>query len=427
MKEEFIHYIWRYRLLHHSKLITAKREKINIISPGVYNSNSGPDFLNAKLEINEQLWVGNIEMHVKASDWYVHQHEIDSNYDAVILHVVWENDIDVFMKNNIPIPTLELKHKVALRLLKNYESLLFQKINWIPCENQLLTVSSFIIENWMERLFIERLEEKSKIILQLLADTKNDYEAVLFQMLAKNFGLKVNSESFFKLSTSFSFLILRRVRRDTIQILALLFGQAGFLEESITHSFYKKLKTEYEYLKHKYQLRALDKNYFQFFRMRPSNFPTRRIAQLGGLYAKHEHLFSEILKKNKVIDFYNFFEIKMHPFWDNHYTFEKATKKKISQRLTKSFVDLVIINTIIPLKYVYFKNNGILKHEELIDLMQSITPEKNSIIANFKKLKIHAKNAFETQALLQLKTKYCDYKKCLNCAIGSELIRSKTF
>ena len=200
MKEKFLHYLWRYKLLLHSKLESSQKEKISIINSGVYNSNSGPDFLNAQIEIDSQLWIGNIEIHVKASDWYLHHHENDTNYDAVILHVVWENDADVYMKNNQPIPTLELKNKIDSDLLNNYRELNANNLNWIACENQIGQIDSFVLDNWLERLFFERLEEKSTFVLQLLEDSNNDYEAVLFQMLAKNFGLKVNGEAFLRLS-----------------------------------------------------------------------------------------------------------------------------------------------------------------------------------------------------------------------------------
>ncbi|CAL2091241.1 DUF2851 family protein [Tenacibaculum sp. 190524A05c] len=424
MKEKFLHYVWQYKLLHQPKLYSAQNEKITIINCGVYNTNSGPDFLNAKIQIDNQLWYGNIEIHIKSSDWYTHKHETDSNYDAVILHVVWENDAEVFMKNNKPIPTLELNDKVDGNILKNYQSLVYQNSNWIPCGKQISKVNSFTLENWLERLFFERLEQKSKFILELLSETNNDYEAVLFQMLAKNFGLKVNSEAFLKLSKSFSFSVLRKVRHKEVEISALLFGQGGFLKDDVDIFFYKNLKNEYKYLKHKYLLKPLKKEYFQFFRMRPSNFPTIRIAQLSALYCKHQNLFAEVLKSENIEFLYDLFDIKVHPFWKSHYTFKKESKKS-SKKLSKSFIDLVIINTIIPLKYVYFKSKGILKEEELLSLMKSLKPERNSIITNFENLKVKCDNSYASQSLLQLKNRYCDAKRCLECAIGDQLVKAQ--
>jgi hypothetical protein len=425
MKEKFLHYLWQYKLLLHSKIISEENEKISIINSGTYNTNSGPDFLNAKIEIDGQLWVGNIEIHVKASDWYVHQHENDVNYDAVILHVVWENDADIYMKNNQPIPTLELKGKVEEKIIANYRALFAKNSNWIACENQISEIDSFLIENWFERLYFERLENKSEFILKLLRETNNDYESVLFQMLAKNFGLKVNGEAFLKLSKSFDFKILRKVRHDKISLAALLFGQAGFFNEEIENTYYNKLRKQFEYLKHKYELKPISKNHFQFFRMRPNNFPTVRIAQLIALYSKHQNLFGELIRETEIERIYDVFDITLDSFWKSHYTFRKESKKS-SKKLSKSFVDLLVMNTIIPLKFVYLKEKGNLNPDELLEIMKSLKPERNSIISNFEKMKITSENSFKTQALLELKNNYCNSKRCLDCAIGSNLLKKNS-
>ncbi|MCH2033396.1 MAG: DUF2851 family protein [Tenacibaculum sp.] len=422
MKEKFLHYLWRYKLLLHSKLESSQKEKISIINSGVYNSNSGPDFLNAQIEIDSQLWIGNIEIHVKASDWYLHHHENDTNYDAVILHVVWENDADVYMKNNQPIPTLELKNKIDSDLLNNYRELNANNLNWIACENQIGQIDSFVLDNWLERLFFERLEEKSTFVLQLLEDSNNDYEAVLFQMLAKNFGLKVNGEAFLRLSKSFDFKVLRKTNDNELTLFALLFGQAGFLEDDIPDNYFNALKNEYHYLQHKFNLQSISKNHFQFFRMRPNNFPTIRLAQLGTLYLQHQNLFSELLNKTTIESIYTFFTVELNSFWNTHYTFEKESKFSL-KKLSKNFIDLVIINTIIPLKFVYKKERGEFIDEEILSFVRSMKSEKNSIISQFENIKVQSDNAFKSQALLQLKNNYCDYKKCFDCAIGDKLIR----
>ena len=264
MKEDFLHYIWQQKLFSFKDLQTTNDEPIEVVKTGIMNKNSGPDFFNAQLKINNQLWVGNIEIHVKSSDWYLHQHEIDSNYDAVILHVVWEHDTDVFMKNNNPLPTLVLKDYIQKGILNKYQNLFSKKISWIPCENQISEVDSFLMNNWLERLYFQRLEHKSVLIDELLQKSNNDFEAVLFQLLAKNFGLKVNGEMFLSLAHSFDFSILRKVRFEEEILSALIFGQAGFLEEETEEVYQKLLKKEYEYLRHKYNLYAIT-NGFQFF------------------------------------------------------------------------------------------------------------------------------------------------------------------
>ncbi|MDP2541206.1 hypothetical protein CSC81_01645 [Tenacibaculum discolor] len=422
MKEEFLHFLWQYKLFNSTNLISVKREVVEVIDSGSYNTNSGPDFLNAKLKIDEQLWVGNVEIHIKSSDWYAHHHEKDVNYDAVILHVVWEHDSDVFMKNNHPIPTVELQSSVQKEVLANYKKLSLKEQRWIPCEKQIAETSSFILNNWLERLYFERLENKSVVIKELLQKSNNNFEAVLFQLLAKNFGLKVNGEAFLQLAQSFDFSVLRKVRFNEEQLSALLFGQAGFLEQELEGTYYLQLQKEYAYIRHKYRLEPIAKHRFQFFRMRPNNFPTVRIAQLIALYNKYQNLFSRLIDINKVENFYDLFTGEVNDFWKTHYTFETASKKT-DKRLSKSFIDLLIINTIIPLKFVYEQSRGEVDQEGLLQLIKQLKPENNSIISKFLELKIKANNAFESQALLELKNNYCAKKCCLQCAIGNSLLR----
>ena len=423
MKEEFLHFLWQYKLFNTTSLTSVEGETVEVIDSGVYNTNSGPDFLNAEVKIDGQLWIGNVEIHVQSSDWYAHHHEKDVNYDAVILHVVWNYDTDVFMKNNRPLPTVELQKVVQKEVLKNYQKLFSKEQRWIPCEKQIKQTDSFLLNNWLERLYFERLENKSVEIKELLQKSNNDYEAVLFQLLAKNFGLKVNGTTFLQLAQSFDFSVLRKVRFNEEQLSALLFGQAGFLADEIEESYYEQLKNEYAYIQHKYKLQSLTKHRFQFFRMRPNNFPTIRMAQLVALYYRHQNLFSQILEVSSLKGFYMLFSVEVNDFWKTHYTFE-TTSKKSSKKLTKSFIDLLIINTIIPLKFVYEQERGEVDEEKLLQLMQQLKPEKNSIVSKFRELKISAKNAFESQALLELKNNYCAKKRCLQCAIGNSLIKS---
>ncbi len=422
MKENFLHYVWQYKLFNLKNLKTTKNDDVVVIKSGNTNNNSGPDFLNAQVRINHQLWVGNVEIHIKSSDWYVHKHENDERYDAVILHIVWEDDVAVFMKNNVPLPTLELKNLVEDSLLKNYKKLLFRPQHFISCENQITKVDSFVINHWLERLFFERLVNKSNLIKSLLLKSNNDYEAVMFQLLAKNFGLKVNGDAFLQMATSVDFSIIRKVRFSELQLGALLFGQAGFLLENLDNAHYQQLKKEYTFLRHKYQLASISKNQFQFFRMRPSNFPTIRVAQLVALFSSHQNIFSKLMEIDCLDDFYNLLAVSVDDFWQNHYTFEKSSKKS-SKRLTKSFIDLLIINTIIPLKFNYLQSRGEVDESLFLKLALQIEPEKNSIISCFSDINIKVKNAFETQALLELKNNYCSTKKCLSCAIGNELLR----
>ena len=425
MKEDFLYYIWQYKLFSQNQLFTSNGLSVFVRKAGAKNSNSGPDFLNAQIDIDNQLWAGNVEMHVKSSDWYLHNHEKDSNYDAVILHVVWENDAVVYMKNNEALPTLVLKDYVDKPLLDNYNSLTHSFTNFIPCENQIEYVDNFILKNWLERLYFERLESKSIVINEVLKSNNNDFEATLFQLISRNFGLKINADAFLQLAKSVDFTIIRKVRFDLQKLTALLFGQAGFLEEDIDDNYYKLLKMEYDYLKHKYQLKPISKTNFQFFRMRPNNFPTIRIAQLASLFFQHQILFSKILILRNKVDFYELFRVGVDEFWQEHYTFNSKSKKS-KKMLTKSFIDLLLINTIIPLKFVYLKQRGGAMQSEIFNLIQQISPEKNGIIQGFSDLKIISANAMDSQALLTLKNDYCSKKRCLDCSIGNALLRQKS-
>ncbi|MBS9773708.1 MAG: DUF2851 family protein [Tenacibaculum sp.] len=420
MKEDFLHYVWQYKLFS-TELKTADNEEVIILETGTYNTNTGTDFLNAKLKIDGQIWVGNIEIHLKSSNWYTHNHETDKNYDTVILHVVYENDTEVFMKNNKPLPTLEIKNCIDKNILENYNKNYSEQLKWILCEKQITEIkNNYITQNVLERLYFQRLENKSVLIKELLNKSNNDFEAVLFQLLAKNFGLKVNGETFLSLAESVDFSIVRKEWFNEDILSALMFGQAGFLSENIEGEYFLHLKSEYKYLQHKYKLTPIDNNNFQFFRMRPNNFPTIRIAQLVSLYHIHHNLFSKILSVKDITSFYSLLNIKVNDFWKNHYTFTKESKKS-SKKLTKSFIDLLIINTIIPLKYVYEYSRGKFNKDEILNLMKELKPEKNSIISKFSNLKIEAKNAFETQALLELKNEHCNDKNCLHCTVTNKI------
>jgi hypothetical protein len=401
---------------------TTDNENLTILKSGLHNKNSGPDFLNAHLKIEDQTWVGNIEIHLKSSDWYLHNHERDANYDAVILHVVWENDAVVFMKNNKPVPTLILKGAVHEGVLDNYRNLFSMPTKWIPCQNTIGTIDKFTFDNWKERLFFERLERKSEEITNLLVQENNNFEAVLFQLLAKNFGLKVNGDSFLRLSQSIDFSVLQKTSFDEHQFAALLFGQAGFLEDEIEDVYHQQLKATYKYLSHKYKLASIPNKQFSFFRMRPNNFPTIRIAQLVSLFHKHQNLFSKLITRQDLKEFYELFSLEIPLFWKTHYNFESRSKSS-PKKLTKSFVDLLVINTITPLKFLYQKSSKVVDEAFFLEVLRKMKPEKNNIISKFNEIGVGTKNALETQSLLELKNNYCAAKRCLECAIGIRILK----
>lgn len=421
MQEDFLHYIWKHKAFDSSVLKTTNGEAISITNLGQHNHNAGPDFFNAQLSIATQLWAGNVEIHIKSSDWYLHNHETDKAYDNVILHVVWEHDTEIFRKDNSEIPTLELKHYVDGNLIHQYQKLMQSK-SWINCESSFSEVDDFLLNNWLERLYIERLERKSETIQHLLKTSNNDWEAVLFKMLLKNFGLKVNGESFFSLANSINFSIIRKLQKNALDVEALLFGQSDLLsDENIEDTYYIDLKARYGFLKQKFKLNNDGVLPLQFFRLRPPNFPTIRLSQFANVYGLEQHLFSKVMEFNTKAAFYEFFNKGVTSFWKSHYTFAKPSKSS-QKLLTKSFIDLLIINTLIPLKFSYAKTQGKTVEEELFQLIKEIKIENNSIVLKFLDLKPIEKNALNSQALLQLKQNYCDKNKCLQCAVGNSLI-----
>ncbi len=421
MKEDFLQYIWRFSLLGEVQLQTTNSDSLVVEKPGLLNTNAGPDFLQARLQINGQTWIGDVEIHLKSSDWYAHHHEEDAAYDAVILHVVWTDDVSVFMKNNQQLPTLVLQHYVPPRLLENFKRLFNSPSSWILCEDSIKHTPTFVFQHWKERLFFERLEQKANEMTELLKNAAYDWEYVFFQLLAARFGGLVNKQAFLDLANSIPFHIIRKERFNDGYLEALFFGQAGFLADEGLGVYRDGLRQTYQFLKAKYRLQSLPSSRFQFFRMRPSSFPTVRIAQLARLYSGEEHLFSKSIKALSIEAIYTLFKVKLSSFWDNHYTFEKKSGRA-PKRLTTSFIDILIINTILPLRLLYQQEYGKGSPEHLIDMMMQLSPEKNRVIESFRQLGVVATHALDTQALLMLKQNYCTPKQCLQCAIGNHFL-----
>lgn len=422
MKEDFLHHIWKFKKFHFLNLRTVQGEKLTILNSGQYLGESGPDFFNGQIIIDNQKWAGNIEMHLKSSDWYMHHHQTDASYQNVILHVVWQHDAEIYRQNNTVIPTLEIRHYVDPNTLARYQELARPK-SWVYCENQLKDVDSFIIANWFERIFMERLQRKSQPVLELLGRKQSDWEAVLFCLLSTNFGLNTNGETFMNVAESIPFAVVRKESSDQQNLEALLFGTAGLLESTQEDNYFKELKFRYHYLVQKYKLDQPILPEMQFFKLRPDNFPTVRLSQLAACYHQQHHLFSQLLNSKKVNDLYAIFDVVPSPYWQTHYTFDHASIKKRKQ-LSKSFIQLLIINTIIPLKFAYFKNQNKDGIDDLMALMRELPPERNAVIDKFKTFDIVARNTFESQALLQLKKEYCDKRRCLDCQIGSAILKN---
>ena len=419
MREDFLHYIWMYQKFNKRSLTTVNGQVLEVVSVGDLNTNSGPDFLNSKIIIGNQKWFGRVEIHLKASDWFKHKHQDDVNYNNVILHVVWENDIIVYDVNNNKLETLVLKDLVDLNLLKNYRILIKNK-TWINCENEINTINEFTLSFWKQKLLLNRLSRKVNELNSKLLKLDNNWESLLYQMLAKNFGLKINAIAFELLANNIPFSMFRREFSNQLSMEALLFGQSNLLNNASEDLYSKDLQREYMYLKQKYNLQD-SFVIFHFFRLRPSNFPTVRLSQFSMLYFQHKSLFSKIISSKTISELYTLFKVSTAVYWQNHYVLGKESVFK-EKFLSNSFIDLLILNTIIPLKYAYAKSIGVDNIEELLDLYKAIKPEVNSITTKFKKLKLKLNSSLDTQSLIELKNQYCNKKKCLQCEIGNKLL-----
>jgi hypothetical protein len=315
----------------------------------------------------------------------------------------------------------ELKNYVLPHTYKNYNALLNQKQSWIPCELTIKDVDEFTVNHWIERLYLERLEGKYKAIETQLLESKHNWEAVLFWQLAKNFGLKVNGEAFLSIAKSMEFSVIRKSQFDLRQLEALCFGQAGLLKTEAQDPYISELKRSYEFLKNKFSISRAGVLPVQFFRLRPPNFPTLRLAQLAALYSRSLNLFSSIIEAQSLDQIHVIFEGATSKFWDTHYTFEK-TSKSTPKKMTKAFINLLVINTIVPIKFAYNKFNRHANQDDILEIMRKIPMEHNSIVHKFHSLYNFGKTALDSQALIQLKQQYCSKNKCLQCAIGSALL-----
>ena len=424
MKEVFLHHVWQFQKLNANELKTTCGKSLTILKAGNLQTQSGPDFFNAQIVIDNQKWAGNIEIHVKSSDWYAHHHDQDDRYNNIILHAVWEHDVDVFRKDETPIPVLELKSIVDTELISNYHNLMQPK-SWLFCEKDIKNVPSFQMNAWMERMFFERLESKSQQIDALLHSLKSDWEAVLFVLLAKNFGSKANGNPFMQMALSIDFSIIRKETNQNQGLESLFFGRLNLLNDSFQENYPNDLKKNWNYQKVKYQLETIYLSQIQFFKVRPDNFPTLRLAQLAQLYQNQKQLFQDLIVSDNFDLIFKIFDIQISNYWKNHYRFELESPPK-NKKITKSFIENIFINTIIPLKFAYFKQNSQWDQmDQLTELMQKLSPEKNNITEKFIQFGVSHNNAFDSQALLHLKSNYCDSQKCLDCMVGSWLLSNK--
>jgi Protein of unknown function (DUF2851) len=438
MTERLLQFIWQFQYFNKSEMTTTSGESVQVIFPGQYNINQGPDFSNAKIKIGKTTWAGSVELHIKTADWKKHNHQSDKNYTNVILHVVWEDDGS---RNSVPansmeqsrklsgsvVPILELKYRVSKILLQRYEELMNSSA-FIPCEKSIASVRDIVWKSWKDRLLAERLQRKSKTVEVYLQQNNYHWEESFWWLLARNFGMKVNADAFEAIAKSISINILAKHKSQIHQLEALLLGQAGLLDGNPdsnrdAEDYPKLLQREYKFLKEKYKLKPIHQP-VHFLRMRPGNFPTIRLAQLAALISESAHLFSKIKEAKTVKEISQWFDVTANDYWHYHYHFSEASAFK-KKKLGTAMIDNIIINTVAPVLFAYGSYHDENKYKEkALKWLEQTAAESNSITKGFQQLGIENKNAFDSQALIELKNEYCSKKRCLDCSVGNALLKN---
>lgn len=421
MQEDLLQYIWQFQYFNSSELLTSIGETIQIIHPGSNNNNQGPDFTGAKIKINKTLWAGNVELHINSSDWNLHNHSADSNFNNIILHVVWNHDTTIKDPNGNDLATFELKNRVSKLLLEKYRELM-EAAHFIPCEGQVRQVNELTLINWKQRLVAERLVAKSRKILTLLSETNFHWEETFWWLIAANFGLTVNTDFFQRIAKALPVAILAKHKNRIVQIEALLFGQAGLLNSQFLEKYPLMLQKEYRFYQKKYKLKPIDGELF-FLRMRPANFPTIRLAQLSVLIHESEHLFSKIKEASSLKEVKQMLDVKANDYWHYHYIFDQESEYR-EKTLGTQMINNIIINTIVPVLFAYgIHHNEQVYKDRAIKWLDELSAEKNSITKGFENLDFSNRSALDSQALIELKNKYCNNRLCLHCAIGNALLK----
>jgi hypothetical protein len=422
-KEDFLSFIWQFRLFRSNQLSSTCGDRIEVIETGFANRNAGPDFSNAKIKIGSTLWVGNVEIHLRSSDWRMHGHTVNTAYDNVILHVVYEEDLRVVRTNGSAIHTLVVKDQIPPGLIDRYLALINARARF-PCEPQIREVDPLVLHSCFSRILMERFEHKYRDVCLILENNKGNWEATCYQLLARSFGFKTNSLPFEMLANTIDHQLFSKYNDNPIQIEALIFGQAGFLQGEFLDSYPRQLQGEYWFLQKKLNIHPMDSSVWKFLRMRPASFPTMRLAQFAGLMIKSQRLFASILEARGLVAVRSIFEqLPVHSYWSRHFHFT-TPGLPASTELGKASIESIIINGVCLLLFSYGKYiDQPMYMDQAFSILEQLRGENNSIIAPYRESGIKIENAFISQALLELNKSYCSKKKCLNCGIGVKILR----
>lgn len=391
------------------------------------NTDAGPDFPQAKIKIDGIDWAGSVEIHVKSSEWMEHGHHQDKAYENVVLHVVWAEDKLIYRADGTRIPALALRGRVNERLINEYQKLISNS-SVIPCEHSFHRIDSLTKLSMVDKALMKRLEDKANLVRMLFEQNNGDWEETTYQMLAANFGFKVNKEPFLQLAKALPYKIIQKHRDQLLHVEALLFGQAGFLVAKTKDEYITKLFTEYEFLSKKYSLKPSQLNAAQwkFLRLRPSNFPTLRIAQAASLFHFRKSIFSHLIEIEDYRALQQFLKMTPSPYWQAHYRFGKKAEGAVPD-FGEASADMVIINSVVPLLVAYGKAKDDWNLvDKAVNILQHIASEKNKIVTLWEDLGYTSKTAFDSQGLIELYRNFCQRRQCLNCAIGSAILKPDT-
>jgi len=421
ISEKLLHYIWKNQWFTKEQLKTIHNQPLAILNQGFPHQDAGPDFKQAIIKIDDVTWAGNVEIHIRSSDWYKHQHQYDMKYNSVVLHVVFEHDQEVFIAQDTPLPTLELQPLLSSQLLLRYSQLM-HSARPLPCEAYIERIHPLTIQSFSARLAFDRLTRRQAQIFEILHSFSEDWEQTLFYILCQSFGFKTNAPAFEMLGKALPYKTLKKHADSHLQITALIFGQAGMLEEELEDAYYQSLQNEYLYLRAKYKLIPIDAKCWNLLRLRPHNFPCIRLAQLGEIIFNHHNLFTKITTSKKLTYFQSIFINKPNDYWDTRYYFGKTSRKSEKIMGEKSF-HLILINALIPFLYAYSTFTG---NEKLqvygMRLLELLPFEENCITKKYKSIGFCAKNAGDSQALLELHHEYCEKKRCIDCVVGQRVV-----
>lgn len=423
MTEDFLHYVWMTRQFQHAQLETTAGEAIEIFKTGEHNHDAGPDFFNARIRIGATLWAGNVEIHIRSSDWVKHRHQHDKAYENVILHVVYEDDLPIYRSNGELVPILLLRP-----LIKEKQYLFYQHYRnskaWAPCAQQIDSVPPVIMTSWTARLLVERLERKSAEVILNLEQYHDHWEACFYRLFVRHFGMKVNDEPFTILANTLPWKTIASRRHSLIQIEALLFGHAGLLPEKPVDEYTQILHREFKVFRKLYKLQPMERHLWKFMRLRPVNFPTIRIAQLAALLHRTSNLAASFLHENSAEILLQRLDVRASTYWEDHYRFGKPSKERV-KNLGRQAAQSLVVNAIVPFLFVYGRRRGDeTSVDRALSLLEQLEPEMNSIVRKWQGIGMQPNSSFDTQALIQLKNEYCRAKRCLHCGIGHHILKN---